>query len=760
MLLGSLASCGVNSEDNKTPSGENTQNNDDPKIPGGEDDPIDPKDPEDPENPGDDPKDPENPGEDPKEPEEDPDDLWKEPEEGEVTKDTNLPEKSGETYEKYCFKPTIGTKIPEITIALTETEGSIPRMSNTKIVTGSRQDKGDYYNCNVTVDNYDGEDLGIVDKACQVKVRGNYTANYRKKPLRLKFEKKLQMPGFEGKFKNWVLLADVKDHSMMRNALSFYMGKTILGSDGLYSSNFRPVEVYFIDGSNQKQYWGSYLLVEQQEVKDGRIGVTDVGDLVGEDEVKGNYDGVDIGYFFEYDGYYTEEMGSNYNWNTNYFKVGYDTGTYGDPTFTIPYNNRASYRTVSGNWQSPSQPGFTLKSDLSGHDNTKQLNFISNYTENVYKIIYEATYNNKFYKFNEDYTAISLDTSLNSEKAISQVIDVNSLVDMYIINEASCDPDVAWSSFYLDVDFGKDAKDHLLRFEAPWDFDSCYSVREGNFCNDAQGYYAGNSSNPWLSVILNNTWFFNKVKDKFNELYKYDILKDYLDFLDNTSNLQIYKDMYKRNFDRWGTNDETGEVKGEIARLQTEREHALWLKDWLYKRFNWMSKTWGEGFDIATHEKEYVYSSEGNVALLTNGKKFRYEAENAKFDDPIAKRERQNYGASNDAYLGNISGNSGKNIEFEVIATKAKQAYIVASVSRFDHDVNFNDYFKIYVNNEPLKIRDVFVPGIPNYSWHDWSEIKLNSTWLQEGKNTIKFVVGANAGNFDYIDIYSKDELK
>lgn len=433
----------------------------------------------------------------------DPDDLWQEVGQEEEGYDTNLPEKSGPQYEKYAYRPVIETQIPEITVSLSchASFGRIPNMNETYLTTARRLDKGDYYDCTVTVDNYDGEDLGIVDKNCQIKVRGNYTANYAKKPFRLKFEKKTRMPGFEGSFKNWVLLAEVKDQSLQRNSYAFYLSKLLLESEGLYVSDFRPVELYFIDGTGSRQYWGSYILAEQQEVKSDRIDITDISDMPSEDGIEGNYTGTDIGYFFEYDAYYHEE------------------GPSGDPTFTMNYFNNSFRRFNSTSYSNPTQTGYTIKSDLSGKDKTKQLSFIKSYMENVYQILYRATYNDQAYVFNDTFTAISPSNSLTPREAIGRVIDINSLVGTYIYSEVVCDPDIDWSSFYMDVDFGPTAKDNLLRFEAPWDFDSCFAVRR-DYPTSPTGYYAAYAINPWLGVIVNNDWFMDLVKDKYRDLYK------------------------------------------------------------------------------------------------------------------------------------------------------------------------------------------------------------------------------------------------
>jgi hypothetical protein len=102
----------------------------------------------------------------------------------------------------------------------------------------------DYTSCKVSVSGCD-EKYALTDIDAGVKVRGNYTANYDKKPLRIKFNKKQGMLGLNNnlKAKSWVPLADVKDSSLLRNASAFYLGKRILGSDGYYVSDFTPVKV-------------------------------------------------------------------------------------------------------------------------------------------------------------------------------------------------------------------------------------------------------------------------------------------------------------------------------------------------------------------------------------------------------------------------------------------------------------------------------------------------------------------------------------
>ena len=385
--------------------------------------------------------------------------------------------------ELYSYQPTISEVMPSIRINTADGKNNWATQYNRN---DKLQDRIDYVDATVSVNNCETE-YQMSDVAAEVKVRGNYTLEYPKKPIRIKFNKKNNMLGLhEGeKYKNWVLLADWKDLSMSNNTVAFYLGKTILGSDGYYSTDFRNVEVY-LNG----EYWGVYLLVEQQEVKDGRSSVP---------KVKDDYTGTDIGYFFEYDGYYTDEQNM-------------PNGA-GDPTFVMNYGGgRNGHR------------GYTVKSDI--YDDA-QLTFLRNYMDNVYQIVDRANRQNSYYKFNEDRTAIVPAPEFTSAKeAVSAVLDVQSLGDTYILNEIACDLDVDWSSFYLSLDMTAEGNKKVT-FEAPWDFDSCFGIVNG-VCNNAQGMYAMNKGNPWFTLMRNVTWFNDMVCEKWAEIKEYKVLDNAL----------------------------------------------------------------------------------------------------------------------------------------------------------------------------------------------------------------------------------------
>ncbi len=65
---------------------------------------------------------------------------------------------------------------------------------NEFVTVPNRLNKMDHTDCKVSVSSCPDK-YALTDIVAGVKVRGNYTANYNKKPLRIKFEKKQGMLG-------------------------------------------------------------------------------------------------------------------------------------------------------------------------------------------------------------------------------------------------------------------------------------------------------------------------------------------------------------------------------------------------------------------------------------------------------------------------------------------------------------------------------------------------------------------------------------
>lgn len=133
----------------------------------------------------------------------------------------------------------------------------------------------------------------------KIKVRGNSTANPTngKKAYRLKFDKKLgatkhDMLGLGYSARNWTLLANVFDHSMIRNALSYHLEKEV-GMDFCPGYKFADV---VINGN----YRGTYQICDHVEIDKNRVNVNeDTGWML---EFQGRGDMLDKPLCFSKDG--------------------------------------------------------------------------------------------------------------------------------------------------------------------------------------------------------------------------------------------------------------------------------------------------------------------------------------------------------------------------------------------------------------------------------------------------------------------------
>jgi len=460
------------------------------------------------------------------------------------------------------YTPIVSETLPRIDINVVESKLPEGQGPMDFVTVPNRDNKWDYTECKVTVK--DGDETTIDAKTAGVKVRGNYTTYYDKKPLRIKFDKKQSMLGLNNDtaYKNWLLTAEYKDWSISRNGTAFYLAH--LMSDD-YASDFRLVNVY-INGT----YWGVYLLCEQQEVKEGRIDIAEPQKL--EDDTY--YTGTDIGYFLEFDGYYYEED------SLQQFTVKYDG--------LVNPNDKRIFTDF--------QKGFTIKSDIYSNE---QHDFAQSYMQNVWNICYKAIIKHEYYSFNSAYTSIEIDNTLtNSYETINKIIDVDSLVNTYLLADIACDTDVSWSSFFMDVDFSETGS-KKLKFEAPWDYDSSFGNTYG--CISGEGAYASNinmdathkeAANPWYMLFYSEEWFRVLVKNKFNSMKDNGAFTKVIEFINTLATK--YEADFVANYAKWGNcghEEYTGnEQCDESAACKTQKESAEYLVKWLNKRIDGLDK--------------------------------------------------------------------------------------------------------------------------------------------------------------------------
>lgn len=439
-----------------------------------------------------------------------------------------------------------------------------------------------YEECTVSLDAPDGSSL-LGDSDAKVKVRGNWTTTYDKKPLRIKFSEKQNLLGLNDgtAFKNWVLLAEYKDATMLRNKAALYASRGILGEDGLYAADSDLVQVD-ING----EYMGIYLLTEFQQASENRVDVK---------SPEKDYTGTDIGYFLEFDGYYTQAD------ELHGFPL-----DLADNAPLVPFDgNGGSGKTIkclpTGSSDFKRDMGITIKSDIYS---AEQHDFIASYVNNVYRIMYEAAYNDKAFVFNAENTEITETDAITPREAVEKVIDTDSLADMYIISELTCDADIHWSSFYMDIDFSKDHPKKLT-FEAPWDFDSSMGNRDR--CEDSQGFYASNimldcansiyeTANPWLMVLAYEDWYQELVKEKWTKAYDSGVFERTCQMIEDDT--KAYKDDFSENYHKWGNIIDKSPFEMELSKRAKDcynhEKAAEYLLEWLRDRIDFLNSQWHE----------------------------------------------------------------------------------------------------------------------------------------------------------------------
>ena len=414
-----------------------------------------------------------------------------------VTQATEQPEATQETDEPAITQEADKQNVQEEADVQTDAprEFICGKMPLVLIETENGADVNDdevYTECEVTVTNCDKE-YEIAHATAGIRIRGNSTQMYAKKPYRIKFEEKQQVLGLsEGAHKSWVLLAEFNDPSLLRNLVTYELANEMSGIS--YATDCALVEVY-ING----EYGGVYLLAEQTQVNEGRIAidesgaenpaVTDTGYLLEleADLSRRNEEGAEGEAWFAVSGYASEEDNSM------------------QMLMERSFDEKAAYYVVKSDARSP-----------------EQMEYIKNYMIQVYDAVYKET----------------------TKEAVEVLVDLPSAVDMYLVQLIANDYDNNYSSMYLYKDAGG-----KLQFGAPWDFDLAY----GNFTGFAEAedtvyvYHL-------LKKLGEYDWFREMAENRYEELFTGEtgLLKRMQAIVKQLT--EEYEAEFEREYARWREN--------------------------------------------------------------------------------------------------------------------------------------------------------------------------------------------------------------
>lgn len=160
----------------------------------------------------------------------------------------------------------------------------------------------------ISIYNPDGT-IDVDAKVGGIRLRGNVTQEFPKKPFAIKFDKKQEVLGMP-KHKRWCLLANWIDRTGIRNDVAVALANQTIAAwqnenleEGLmYNPRGQHVEVIF-----NGIHVGNYLLCEQIKIDENRVNIQEEYD---EEMPKGIYE---VGYLIEFD----DALDENYGFKTS-----------------------------------------------------------------------------------------------------------------------------------------------------------------------------------------------------------------------------------------------------------------------------------------------------------------------------------------------------------------------------------------------------------------------------------------------------------
>ena len=163
---------------------------------------------------------------------------------------------------------------------------------------------------------------------------------------------------------------------------------------------------------------------------------------------------------------------------------------------------------------------------------------------------------------------------------MEQHVDMDSFVDMFIIQELSKNPDAGCSSFFMQRDEGG-----KLCLTAPWDFD--FSMGAYSVSNTTSGLVAdgeGVMSHPWFEFLVTQPWFMELVLARMEEISP--LLEQTLAEVAATAPLlEEAADMNHRRWNLYGVKFSIYPSDKVSVLRDSYRDHVDFLLDWVETRW-------------------------------------------------------------------------------------------------------------------------------------------------------------------------------
>lgn len=387
----------------------------------------------------------------------------------------------------------------------------------------------------------------------KIKRRGYSSFDKDKKPYSLKLDDGKALLDMN-KNRDWVLVANYSDKSLLRNYFAYNISKKMNTS---WAADCDFVDVYLTYGT-RSSYLGTYMLTEKIEAVEDKINITEM-----------TVEDTDIG-AVTINSPINKALAGSFLVELETF----DRASSGDMLITS-YN--AGDNDDGGKYQmsvkSPDKDLFAPTSETTrvySHNATKNVN-LANYIRSFF---------------------ITVDDAIDTDNyaTFSKYIDVDSFVDYYILNELAKNVD---GNFRLSTYFYKD-KGGKLKITV-WDFDIAFGNcdygeddRGGN-CGDVTGFYI-RTHTSWFKHMLRTTEFQNKVKTRWQQLRKGALSDSNIASMLRTKGNALNKSA-TANFNRWPIlGIYVWPNSWEIVNCNTYEEHVEQLISWLQRRAAWLDR--------------------------------------------------------------------------------------------------------------------------------------------------------------------------
>ncbi len=367
-----------------------------------------------------------------------------------------------------------------------------------------------------------------------IEIRGNTSAGFPKKSYSVETRledgtnNNVSLLGLP-KENDWVFHGPYPDKSLMRNVLAYHLGNLT----GKWSPRTRFFELY-LNGT----YQGVYVLVEKIKIDKNRCNLSTLkpADISGDD--------VTGGYILKIDRPEATDVDGVDYWVSPYLA-----------------------------WTNKRQKVFFLFQDPDGEAlQPEQFNYIKNHITKFEDAMYSDSYTDKV-------------------NGYYPMVDFNSFIDYYIINELSRNLDGYRISTFINKN--KDSKGGRITMGPYWDYDICFGNANFFSAGQTEGWIIDGMGDAdqyampfWWQKFRVDPFFNDQLKKRWNVWTDKYINNTYLNHvIDSCANVLV--DAQIRNFQTWNilntylwpNNYVGGTYANEIS----------YLKNWLSSRITWMN---------------------------------------------------------------------------------------------------------------------------------------------------------------------------